>query len=404
MACLLNGNTIEYWVVKQTGPCDGVPTTPVWTNLRRVDGTLERVPTFAKSAETDPTRQAGENVLTQQSVEGSFNGEFPIADSGLRILMESALQNTFGNDAGVAAATTISFDNASSELRDSANGFTDIVAGQFIGVFGTAGGTNDGVHFVSSKTNDGVLVLSTAPTDEAAGASITITGSHLRNNANEVGLSVQKRTTHEAGTEFLTFSDVQVNTLSFAIESASLLTTTYAVLGRQLESGTTQIAGATDNALSTSRIVGSVSGVPAVWIDGTRSSTDGLLYTNMTVDIDNGAAQNYKVGGSSSAGLSFGAITCSGQLNSYVDKTDGTSIALERTKADAETKFDIAIEFTDANGHVLVIRRPSTMYTSFNQPESGNGTVVQNTGSVDSDGKGSAGYTVSIDYIPNPNA
>lgn len=402
MTCLLNGNTIEYWAVKQTGPCSGVPATPTWTNLRRVDGSLQRVITTEKSNEVDPTRQSGRNVKTQQSVEGSFNGELPVADSGLRMIIESAMQSTFSADLGISA-TTISFDNASSEIRDSANGFGSVVAGSFIGVGGTTGGTNDGLYLVTSVTDAGTIVVSPAPTDEVAGSTVVITGQNIRNSNSQQGLTIQKRTEHEAGTEYLTFSDCQVNTLSFAITSASLLTTTYAILGRNQEDGTTQVAGSTDNAVSTAEIIGSVSGVPEIWIDGVQSASSTLLYTDMTVDIDNGGSQNYKIGGAGSAGISYEDITVSGNLNSYVDKTDATTLAAERNKADNETLFDIAIVLKDANDNRMVIRRPSTMYTSFDQPESGNGTVVQNTGTVDSEGK-TNGYTIQIDYIVNPNA
>lgn len=402
MTCLLNGNTIEYWAVKQTGPCAGVPTTPTWTNLRRVDGSIQRTITTEKSNEVDPTRQAGRNVLTQQSVEGSFNGELPIADAGLQMIIESALQSTFSADLGISAST-ISFDNASSEIRDSANGFGSVVAGSFIGVGGTTGGTNDGLYLVTSVTSSGVIVVSPAPTDEVAGSTVVIKGKNIRNSNSEQGLTIQKRTTHEAGTEYLTFSDCQVNTLSFAVTSSALLTTTYAILGRNLESGTTQVAGSTDNAVSTDQIIGSVSGVPEIWIDGVQSQSSTLLYTDMTIDINRGGSQNYKIGGSGSAGISYGAIEVTGNLNSYVDKTDGITLAAERTKADNQTQFDIAIVFKDANSNCMVIRRPSTMYTTFDQPESGNGTVVQNTGAVDSEGK-TNGYTIQIDYIANPNA
>jgi len=69
--------------------------------------------------------------------------------------------------------TTISFDSASKEIRDSANGFdtSALCVGRKFTIVGSA--YNDGTFTVSSITT-GVIVVSEAVTDEAAGASVTV--------------------------------------------------------------------------------------------------------------------------------------------------------------------------------------------------------------------------------------
>jgi len=74
----------------------------------------------------------------------------------------------------LADKTTISFDAASKEIRDSASGFNTsaLCAGRIFTVAGS--GLNDGTYTVSSITT-GVIVVDEAVADEAAGATVTIT-------------------------------------------------------------------------------------------------------------------------------------------------------------------------------------------------------------------------------------
>lgn len=69
---------------------------------------------------------------------------------------------------GSRVANTISFDNTSSEIRDSSNGFltAGFLAGDKVTVTGTA--SNDGTFLVTSVAA-GAMVTETAPVTEAAG-------------------------------------------------------------------------------------------------------------------------------------------------------------------------------------------------------------------------------------------
>jgi len=80
----------------------------------------------------------------------------------------------FWEERELAGKTTISFDAASKEIRDSASGFniSALCAGRIFTVAGS--GLNDGTYTVSSITT-GVIVVDETVADEAAGAAVTLT-------------------------------------------------------------------------------------------------------------------------------------------------------------------------------------------------------------------------------------
>lgn len=401
MASTINGNTLTFHLVEQTAPDSGVPATPVFENIRRVSGDLDRNPSFTASAEVDPTRQAPENVLTQFAIEGSFDGEFPLADTTFHKIIESALQSDFSADLAINAST-ISFDNGTSEIRDSANGFTNIVAGQFIGVFNTGSQTEE-VFYVTSKTDNGTIVVNPAPVTEAAGATVDIVGQNIRNNKTQKAFTVQKRIpANDASTEYRTLQGCQVGTLSVDLSASSLLTTTFSLVGLDQLDQTTAVAGQTDSTPPTARVIGSVSGVPSLFVDGVKIDPKDRCLTNATIEIDNSAEGVYCVGDAGAAGISFGSIAVTGTYNSYVDGTDITSIRREKSLADNETLFGIGIVLKDQNGNYLVFERPYTQYTAFAQPNTANGDLLENQGTVSSNGKGALSYTIQCTYIAAP--
>lgn len=400
MAATVQGNSIVFAAVKQVSPSAGVPSTPAFTVLRRVDGDIDRNASFTASSEVDPTRQAAQQALTQFAIEGTQNGEFPLADDGLRLMLESAMQNTFAADLAINAAT-ISFDNASSEIRDSGNGFTNVVQGQYVGVFNSANQT-DSIYYVTSKTDDGVIVVSPAPVDEAAGATIDIRGQNIRNSNSEQALAIQKRIPAQTGTVYRTFQGCQVSTFSLNLTASSLITSTIGIIGLDQLPSTGQVAGQTDAAQSIARVIGSVNGVPAVFFDNVKQDLADRCYTDATIEIDNGADGIYCIGSAGASSISFGSASVGGSLSSLVDGTDVASINREKDLSDNETEFSIGIALEDSLGNKMVFHRPNAQYTALTQAETGNGTILSNEGTIAANGKGTAGYTLQITYISAP--
>jgi len=387
----VRGNKISQWLAE-------TDTNPVWTNVRRTDGVIsDKTITMTQSEEVDPTRQAPLNVKTQSTIEGSVNAEFPVNDAAVKILVKSAMQNTY--DETDYTASTISFDAATDEIDDTESlAFADIEAGHFFQVFGSD--SNDNVVFqVVTKTDNGTVTVSPAPTTEAAGASITIRGSNIRNSANVQPLYVQERIPSASDTLYRTFNDMQVGSIEFTTPTGGLITSSYSLMGLSKLDQVIQVAGSTDNPVSNDRIIGSVSGVNEYIIDGQRVDPATVCYTDFSVNIDNGLSMEYAIGQDGACLISDAAINVTGNLNSFVDATNAAAIDSEKDKLENETLFSLGTIFQDQEGNKLIVYMPSVQYTELTQPERANGQSLKNTGSYSANGKSSAGYTVQVTFI-----
>lgn len=387
----VRGNAITQWAAE-------TDTTPAWTPIRRTDGVIaDKTITMTESAEVDPTRQGKFSVKTQAEIGGSFNAEFPVADAGVKILIKSAMQSAYAETDYTAA--TISFDNTAGTIDDSADlAFADIVAGNFFQVFGSA--SNDGVLFqVTAKADDGTVTVSPSPTDEIAGASITVRGSNIRNSNVVPPLFIQERLPSATDTLYRTYSGMQVGTFETTVPTGGIITSSYSLLGLEKLDQTTQVAGSTDNSVSTGRIIGSVSGIDEWIVDGSRVVPSSVCYTDFTFNIDNGLTGEYGIGKDGACLISDSAINVTGTLNSFVDATDAASIDQEKNKLDNETLFSLGAVFKDQNGNKLVAYMPSVQYSELTQAERANGQSLKNTGTYKANGKSVEGYTIQITLI-----
>ena len=397
MAGSIQSNEVVFAITKQAGEDTGVPTTPVFDIIRRVDGNIDQNFNFTQSNEVDQTRQGSEQIKIGEPVEGSINGEMPLADPVFRTLIEGGIQGEFGT-ATDFTGSTVSFDSTGSTIIDSGDtAFADVVEGQFIGVTGS--NDNDQVFRVITKTDDGEVIVAPAPTTEAAGQTVTIKGSMARSGKAKQAYSVQKRTPKSpSGYVYQTFQGVQVSGFDISLTSASLFTTTFNFIGLSKLDQDTEVAGQTDNVSPSARVIGSIDGIPNIWIDNVPQVACSLKATDVTINVDNGSTGREALGCEGYAFISHDKINVTGSFNTYADADNPLA---EKVKADNQTLFSLGIETKDVDGNRMIITRDSTLYTTLEQTETGNGDLVMNTGSVSSDGKNNVYLTtIQFDYIP----
>ncbi len=397
MSASIQGNAVSFWAVEQSSPSAGVPATPNWDVIRRTSGDIDVQKSFTQSEEVDPTRQPGYNIITGSEVSGSIDAELSVADSLLEKFAQGALQSD--SPAVVDATGSIDFDNATANISLT-GAFSDAVEGQFIGAFDTAS-NNRIFRVVSVNSNDDVTV-SPAPTDEV-GVTGSLVGKSYRNSNVEKAFSMQKRIPTDSGTIYRTFEGNQINSLSINLSTESIVTLTYDLIGLSQIDGIAQISGATDNAVSTSRVSGSVKDITEFWIDGSPvdAGAGGVCYTDFSFSIENGAEGQPAIGKEGSCLISFDKSTVSGSLVSYVDGTNTTTAQSEVSKRDNETLFGLGVTFKDADGNYLVVNMPSAQYTELTQDETGNGDTLRNNGSFGATGK-TEGYAVEFNFISAP--
>jgi hypothetical protein len=394
----VNGNSVVFTIVEQTAIDSGVPTSPTWDIIPHTGGDIDDTIGTTTSNLVDTTRQAARPVLTSIDVGAQISSELQVKETVFQNIVKGALQNQFGSDINYTAST-ISFDNATSEIRDSADGFTDIDVGEYFVPYGSL--INQKAYLVTAKADDGTLTVSPTPEDEAEGTSITIKGKHVTSGNNEIAYTAQKRITGSDGVVYYTFEGMQVASVALSITPQSLITTDVNFVGLQKRSGTSQIASSTDNPEPTDRVLGTVSGVPQIFMDNVSQDPADVLATDLSFTIDNGSSGVPVVGAAGAACIQHDAISVTGTFNTYVGNTVSQIVA-EKLKATNQTEFQFAIAFKDVNDNYAVFDFPTIQYTSLTNPENENGSLLSNTGTFSASGKNDAGYTVRCTIIEAP--
>ena len=390
----IQGNAVSYWAVKQVSPSSGVPATPAWDNLRRTSGDIDIAKSFTQSSEVDATRQPGFNVITSSEVSGSVERELSVSDPVLLTLVEAAMQSSVGGTINSTGSTA--FANAGSTIAQT-GAFATAVVGQYFVAFDSA--LNERVFTITAITSDDEVTVSPAPVDETV--STTIVSQSVRNSNVPVGLAVQKRIPTDSGTVYKTFEGCQIGSMSLSITSGSIVTMNYDLMGLGQADGITQIAGSSDNSISSSRVSGSVKDVVEFFIDGSPQTPAEVCYTDFTFSLDNGAQSNAAIGKEGACSISFGSAVVTGTLTSYVDGTDTTTAQSEITKRDNETLFSLGAVLKDVDGNYLVVSMPSAQYTEVTQSDTANGDTLKNSGTYGATGKVS-NYAVEFNFIAKP--
>lgn len=400
MTATFQSNQVRFRQSRQTTFDGGADATPAFDILPRTSGDITDTLEFTQSEIVDSSRQARSNILTAVNVEGTLNSEMQVADAAFKEIVQGTLQNDLATAVDYAAAT-ISFDNGTSSILDSANGFTGIEAGDFIVTYGAAEPDNVQAYYVQTKTSDGEIAVTPTPTDEVAGASITVRSQSVRNSNNRIGYTMQKVLAAGDGDAIDTFENCQYSSFNSSVSPGGLVTVDYSVLGLTRTEGIDGIVGETENPLTVEKVSGAVKGVPQFFINGTSQSGCGALVTQFDIAIDNGSSVVPTVGTAGGCDIIHSAINVTGTLNTLLLNTVA-DLTQAKLAAINETEFQLAVAYRDSNDNYLIIDMPNAQYTALAQPNTANGDTYEQQGSYSANGEGDAGYTVGFTFISAP--
>tara|TARA_R110000851_G_scaffold187318_1_gene337131 strand:- start:39028 stop:40191 length:1164 start_codon:yes stop_codon:yes gene_type:complete len=385
----MNGNEVSFHLVPQTTATSGLPSTPAWQEMRRVNGDFDKSRELTQSNEIDSTGQAPKYAPTASSVQGSFDDEFPIADLPTRLILASVLRGSFSADLAISATTIAA---TATGFTDSANGFGSVAVGDYIKLGGLTDTTDNRVFKVTASAV-GVIATSPAPNStETASATITIKGSRLSSGIAQSAFGIQKRKPYAGGTVFETYQGVQFGNFAVNITASSLVTISYTTVGLNQVAGTGQIAGATDTAASSADITSSVTDV-SYWFEGAPAVVTTLNYLDTSFTLDNGLSGINIIGLEGAGTLQHNPISVNGSLTSIA--SDDT----EKQRFLNNTRFNIGMQITDADGNVLVFDFPQALYTALPQANNGNGEIFQNSGTFGAEKSDTTAKTVTVHYI-----
>ena len=354
-----------------------------------------------ESQEISDARQVTDLVQTGAECGGDINLELSggTYDDFLLALIGV---NAWTNVVNIAANATISFtagtDAANLDEISGTGLFGSVADGQWLFVRGATNPKNNGMKQVKTATAD-MLTLSSfgGLTNEAAGASVSITGKMLRNpstGAEFIQKSFSFERSHSDVGKFFIFRGMRVNSLSLNFGTGSIITGSINFLGKDSDvASTTFVANNAGGVLpaTTTKVLNAITDVKNknIVIDG--EAVDSSYISALSFSISNNLRGVKAIGYKGNAEISEGRLSITGNLNIYFNDTkfyekyvDSSEFSLAYSVVNEETGRGYAFTF------------PRAMISSDQPNASGTGQdVVENMGWQAL--KCVGGYSVQID-------
>lgn len=306
---------------------------------------------FIASQEITPTRDTSD--LIQVGADSSGDVNFELIYGEYDELLESAFYNAFSTTFNVTD-TDIDAANADNSFNKTGADFpTTLVPGQFIYVSGFTETANNGWHEVVTATASKITVSSTLTT-EAAGDSVTIKSSHLRNGVTRKSFTLEKEFADK--TQFFSFSGMVVNTMSLSFAANQIATGTFSFLGGAAARAGATVGTGAANAATTNTPMNGVSNLSNIKEAG--SPLSGIFFQSVDLNINNNVRPIDAIGTLGHIDVGAGTIEVTGTINAYFE--DGNLY----DKYVAGTETSVSFEMTDADGNRYLVNMPRVKFSS----------------------------------------
>jgi hypothetical protein len=294
-------------------------------------------------------RQVSDLVQVGAEANGGINWE--LSYGAVDLLLEGALFSDWEAEKTITD-TTISAANADSSFNDSGSGFPSFSVGQWIKVSGFTGDpSNNGFFKVVTATAAKITVDGTL-VDDAAGESVTIKGTMIRNGITKKSYVVEKQFADI--TQFISYTGMVVADMSLEVNAGAILTGVFNFMGKSgVRAGTTVGTGG-PNAAPTNDVMNAVSNVLQVEEGGAASAAK---LSKLNLSLNNNLRALPQIGVLGAGAIGAGRIDVSGGLSAYFE--DGVIY----DKFVAATASSLSWRMQDVAGNAYILTLPKIKWT-----------------------------------------
>ena len=321
---------------------------------------------------------------TQQSAETAGNIDMLWSFGSYDDFIQGAMRSTFSTPVAVSAIDIDAAVTGASMVLTSVGTAieTNLVVGQWVRVGGFTAPGNNGYFKITATGANSITVndiVGNAIT-EAAGATVTIGGSMIRNGVSPLSYTVQEDYLDATTPTRFVHSGVRVGSMSVNASVGSDLSGAFTLMG--LTTTSTTILSGTTTAPTNTDVLTSVSNIADIYID---NAVSGVSFSSLTLDANSSLRGQDAIGTLGHLGIALGTFVVSGSINLYF------ADAAEFNKFKANTTFSLSFRSQDAAGNAYIFTIPSMQYSSLD---------VNSTG-LDTDIMSNANFTASIDVATN---
>ena len=360
------------------------------TNMRFTSESLDFAINNITSQEIRADRQVTDLVQVGANSQGDVN--FEVSGAAMDDLFEGAFYAAFGATLAFSAAT-VSATNSDNSFNDSASGFPVLTAGQVIKVAGFTGDTiNNGFFIVVSRTTAKIVVVGATLVDDAAGETVTIDGSNLRNGVVAKSFTLEKEYVDKI--EFLFFKGMRVGQMTLNLAAQEIMNGTFTFLGGTSGRDVTTIGTGGPTAAPTKDVLNAVSNLSRLLENGVPLT--GIFIQSLTTTLNNNLRGQPAIGVLGNAAIGAGRVNVTGNITVYFE--DGA--LYDKYIAGTATSILWALEDSAGNGYSIYM--PEVKFQT--------GQIL--AGGIDQDVVASfdyqaimdptLGWTIQLDRFPGP--
>lgn len=351
-----------YYIVESTW---GTTPASALTELRFTGEDLNYDIGTIQSDEIRSDRQVTDLIQTTFQANGGANMELSYAtfDS----FFESALFGAWGSAVAVALSD-VSCANADNSYNTAAGDFVaeGIVAGQWLKVAGFTDAANNGYAKVVSVTTAKLIVSNLTLADEAAGDSITMGGTMLRNGVTQKSFTLEKK--FNDITQFISYTGMVVNQFNLAVNAQSVITGGFQFVGKSGTIAQTTVGTGSPTAANSNAVMNSGAHVGSIREAGSEVTSAYVM--DIAFNVNNNLRDKPAVAVIGSTGIGAGQCVVTGTLTAYFE--DET--LYEKYINNTATSIDFRV--TDGSGNTYIFTFPNVKFSSGTVTAGGNNQDV----------------------------
>lgn len=358
------------------------PSAPL-RELRWTGESLALTTTSEVSAEVRADRQVPDVVRTGIDVQGDINVEMSFGT--FDDLLEGALMSSWTPSLAISG-TNLSIDASDSSINSASGGLGTIVPGQWIKVAGFSNAANNGYFQATSVTANKVLLSGGTLVNEAAGASVAVGGSSLRNGTDPKSFTIEKAFTDI--NEYVAFTGMRVASMNLAAETGAMITGAFSFQGKIASARGTSVGTGPVVTAPSNPVFNTVDHIQGLRIGGQAVAFDVSAH-NFT--IDNTLRAQKAQGSLGNIGIGLGTLNVTGSVSAYF-----TSRTLYEKHLNWETS-SFSFRMVDGNGNGYVFTFPALKFTDGNPVAGGKDQDIIAEMAWTAFRHPTLGYTVQID-------
>lgn len=328
------------------------PSTPAFQELRYTGESLNHNIDTITSEEIRADRMTADLIQVGAMNDGDINLE--MSYSTYDKLIEGAMAARWADSLDVTGATDIQVDSTSS-IASSTTNLSGVPVGAWVKISGFTDPANNGYFKVTGSTASSLDFAQTTLVVEAAGDSIDLYSSTIRNGVVPISYTFQKYLSDATTPTWVQYRGCRVGTWDLAFDTAAILTGSFGIMGTSSDASASAIAGQTVLPQTNTEVMNAVNNVADIIIDGVAST---YYFNSLSLNVNNNLRAQQAIGSLPAINIALSRLSITGSIMFYFENKD------QYDKYVNGTRLSLSFRVEDSAGNAYMFTIPQIEFSS----------------------------------------